>query len=310
VRKFDFLEIVLALLTVVVVLAIVTTVMALAYPDVTASVVRDVRQKVDQGDSPIVALTSRVGKRFADGLDYRVRPFVTETVEKIGIKIKENGNGRRPAKVASAFKAQECLTCHNKLFEERAVTNLYVDHRVHESLDIGCADCHSDTKHPKPKPVDKQICVDCHEARGAETGCDSCHPPGSIKEVVAEAKTDEFLRGRSLQQKSLTRGTFVAPDRAWLDHSGEGKAGQGGLCADCHLTPEFCNRCHLVFHDKLANWTRTHGSKLLALEYAQTGCWRCHSSTWCAAACHSRPELTRRKNFIRAPLTPLADYVR
>jgi hypothetical protein len=304
-RKFDFLEIVLALLTAIVILAIITTIMALAYPDVTASIVHDVRQRVDQGDSPLTAVGSKLGQRFADGFNYRVGPFIKQTAEKVRLTASEVRNGERKAEVKLSFKAEECLTCHQELFEERAIANLYVDHRIHESLEIGCAECHSDIEHPKPKTVGKKVCVDCHEARGMASACLSCHPPGSIGEVVSATKTAEFLKGRSLQAGSLIKGTFAVPDRAWLDHSSDTKAGQGGACAACHATQEFCNTCHLVFHNRLSGWNQTHGPKILSREYTLTGCWSCHSSYWCAAVCHAVPAGQRQRNFYSPPLVPL-----
>lgn len=308
-RKFDLLEVVLAVLTLFVVLMILATIMALAYPDVTSSIISDMRQRAGGGDSAVFALFSQLRERLVDGFKFRVAPFTRRTVDLVNKNVEDIRKALRPTPKVFAFKAADCLKCHKKLFEERTFAHIYVDHRLHDSLDIACADCHSDTKHPKPKPVAQAVCIDCHKDQRASTNCATCHPPGSIKEVIAKGKTQEFLAGRS-GGKSLVEPTFAVPDRAWLEHSSQSKGADEVPCNSCHDSLEFCNTCHMVFHDKLAGWRQNHGPRLLRREYTQNSCWSCHSATWCADTCHAVPGNVRRREFRPAPMVPLKDYLR
>lgn len=308
-QRFDFLELLLALLSVLVILAILVTVLALAYPDVTASIVADIRQSVQDGRSPVLVALNKIGERFSDGFNYRIKPYTRE-VGKWFAKLRLPSMRRAP--VVKAFEPKDCNSgCHAKLYEEVAVANIYVEHRLHEALEIPCATCHVDIGHPKPDPVKEKICIDCHKSQKVSTSCDTCHPPGSIlaKNVIPETKTKEFLAGRQTTLEALIRPEFAAPNPEWLEDTGHKDDADRGPCRNCHDVPDFCNTCHLIFHDKEPNWRNTHGPRILKKEYLPNGCWVCHSPSWCANTCHSAPGRQRRGRFLQPPDLPLEDYV-
>lgn len=309
-RRFDFLEIVLAILTLMVVLAIMVTILALAYPDVTSSIIADIRQSASQGQSPVFVAISEIAKRASDGFNYRVKPLVRNAVRWAG----KFRLPRMPVdKTVPSFAAKDCAGCHEKLFTQRAWRNIYVDHRLHEAEEIVCNRCHTDIKHPRPKSVSQAVCIDCHKDVKASTDCKTCHPPGSILAggVIPAKETKEFLAGRTASLKAVIRPEFAAPNRDWLKTDAEiDDEHQSDVpCANCHDVPDFCNACHLVFHDKEPNWKNVHGARIFRKEYLPNGCWICHNPSWCANTCHAGVGRQRRRSFLPAPKVPLEDYI-
>ena len=287
-----------------VVLAIIATLLAFAYPEVTSSIVADLRADVVRGSSPVVTIPLKVTKRMGEGFNYRIKPFFENTADGVANRfLSEKKPSKRPDPVA--FTAGDCIECHSKLFEERTVSYINIDHRLHDALQIKCNECHADTEHPRPKAVAQKTCLDCHGSR-VSGECGVCHAPGSILDSIAAEKTSEFLAGRTSDDRPLYRVGFSVPNRAWLRETSHG--GDEGPCANCHEIPTFCNTCHLVFHDKVPSWRNRHGAKLLRLEYIQNSCWSCHDSNWCADTCHASPGLSRRRGWLPPPVLPVKKY--
>ncbi|MDP1808871.1 MAG: cytochrome c3 family protein [Actinomycetota bacterium] len=308
-QRFDFLEFLLAILSILVIVAILATVLALAYPDVTASIVADIRQSAQDGRSPVLVALSKIGERLSGGFNYRIKPFIRKA-DKWFAKLRRPSTPR--ARVVQTFKPKDCDSgCHAKLFDQPATAHVYVEHRLHEALEVPCSSCHTYVKHPKPRRVAQKVCIDCHKKTKASIACDTCHPPGSILAagVIPEAKTKEFMAGRTATLKALIGPEFAAPNREWLADTGHENDANRGPCRNCHEVPDFCNTCHLVFHDKEPNWRNVHGPRILKKEYLPNGCWTCHNPSWCANTCHSGVGRQRRKAFLPAPIVPLEDYV-
>lgn len=302
-KNIGFTEIALALVTILVIFAIVALILGLAYPNAMSSIIRDIRQGVSGSDNPVVGALIKVGQRIGDGFNYRFRPALDEFSGLF------RGKPEKPKKkVAPAleFTAEKCTECHKDLFERRGFGNVYIDHRLHAANNIKCGSCHSDIKHPQPKRVAQVVCLACHKREGATVACESCHPPGSVanKKVIPQDRLNEFFSGRTASSKSLMPPNFEQPDNHWL--RGEGNS----PCKQCHEVPDFCNRCHLVFHNTIGDWRQVHGPRLLRQEYVMNVCWTCHNANWCAATCHSNTAgRQRRGGFLPVPTIPLDEYI-
>ncbi len=303
-RRFGFMEVFLVLLIAIVVLAIFALVLALMYPDATSTITRDVREAASSGKSPTLAFAKSVLERAEENIDLRIKPFADAVIRRfasIGTMFRDTSVSQPKIK---DFKADDCLECHENLFEQRGFANIFVNHRVHAALEIKCSECHEDTKHPKPKSIAKKTCVNCHEQTGVAADCGICHAPGSIlsDEIIPKEKTREFLAGSAAAVNSIMPTSFGSPDPKWL--TGERDA----PCRKCHEVPNFCNRCHLVFHNRISNWKQVHGPRLLRQEYIMNACWTCHNATWCAGTCHANL-LKRRESFRPLPHIPLERYL-
>lgn len=303
-RRFGFMEVFLILLIAIVILGIFALVLALMYPDATTTITRDVREAASSGKSPTLAFAKSVVERAGENIDLRIKPFADAVIKRfasIGTIFSGNNTRKPPTK---AFKASDCLSCHEDLFEQRGFANILVNHRVHAALEIKCEECHKDTKHPKPTRITKKTCVNCHKRSGVAADCGICHAPGSIlsNEIIPEEKTQEFLQGSVVAAKSILPPSFGSPDPKWL--SGEGES----PCLKCHEVPNFCNKCHLVFHNRISEWKQVHGSRLLKQEYNLNACWTCHSANWCAGTCHANL-LKRRSSFRPLPHVSLESYL-
>ena len=306
-KNFGFLEMALVLLTVIVVLAIVALISSLAYPEAAESIIRDLRRGTLDSESPVIGAIIKFGQRVGDGYNYRIEPafenlgryFSGGPPKKTDVK----AGKRRQAK----FGVKDCINCHKDLFDNRGLGNIYVDHRLHEALEIQCGQCHGDTRHPKPKHVAEAVCLDCHRRQGATQECQSCHPAGSLADesVIGKDVLNEFYAYRTASSKSLMPLNFEQPPGHWL------KGEDNPPCQQCHSVPEFCNQCHLVLHNQIANWLDVHGPRLLRQEYVMNACWTCHNANWCAATCHSNPaNRQRRSSFLQLPIVPLENYIR
>lgn len=306
-KRRNFTEVLLILLTVLVFLAVFTVILALIYPSATKNIIADISQGSESNQGGPIGVMGQVVKRAAEGFNARIAPAVNWIGKRIAdLLSRKKPGGTIVENEEPPIKVADCTGCHKKLFDQRANSNIYVDHRLHEAADIDCRKCHLNTKHPKPRVVKQAACIDCHEQSQASTACADCHPPGSILDsaVIPQEKTDEFLHNASVSTKSLVPHNFGRPDPAWL--KGEGDA----PCSNCHEVPEFCNKCHLVFHDEIPDWPLVHGGRLLRQEYVMNVCWTCHSATWCAGNCHLSPGVVRKGAYLELPAVPLETYIR
>ena len=303
-RRFGLMEVFLVLLIAIVILAIFALVLALMYPDATTTITRDVREAANSGKSPTLAFAKSVIERAGENIDLRIKPFADAVIKRFAsIGTMFRGKSTKD-EVAKDFKAGDCLGCHEDLFEQRGFANILVDHRVHAALEIECSECHEDTKHPKPKNIAKKTCVNCHERSGMAADCGICHAAGSIlsNEIIPKEKTQEFLAGSVVAANSIMPPSFGSPDPKWL-------AGEGDPpCRKCHEVPDFCNKCHLVFHNRISDWKKKHGARLLRQEYVMNVCWTCHNANWCAGTCHANL-LKRRESFRTLPHVSLESYL-
>ena len=307
-KKRGFTEIILVLLTVLVFLAVFTVLLALIYPTAAKNIIADVSQSYESDHGGPVGVMGKIAKRGADGFNARVVPAFRWIGKRLADifgrkKVVVVGNRQGPD-----FKAKDCVKgeCHQALFDQKAFAHIYIDHRLHEASDVKCRKCHLDTKHPKPHTIKQDGCLDCHRRQAASTGCLSCHPPGSILNdaVIPAQETKDFLHGSVVSSKSLLPAHFGAPDPGWLKGEGDPP------CRNCHQVPEFCNRCHLVFHNKIPNWRLVHGPRLLKQEYVMNVCWTCHNATWCAGNCHINQGVKRSGPYLDLPQVPLETYIR
>ncbi len=299
-RRFGFLEVFLALLIAVVVLGIFALVLAFMYPDATSSITRDVRAATSSGKSPTITFLRSATTRAGNNIDFRIKPVADKIISlfaSIGIGPQESVEP--PPK---DFDANDCIECHENIFEQKGFANISIDHRLHAAQEIKCAKCHVDTKHPNPPSVVKNVCLVCHTKVGASIECDTCHTSGSILSVIPEEKTQEFLQGSIVSAQSILPPGFGKPHPEWLEGKGEAP------CQSCHEVPDFCNRCHLVFHNRISDWKQVHGPRLLRQEYVMNVCWTCHAANWCAATCHAN-QLQRRDSFRALPIIPLERYL-
>lgn len=309
-RGRGFSEVILVLLTVLVLLAVFAVLLALIYPNATKNIIADVSQTYESNRGGPVGFMGRVARQAGEGFNARVAPAVKWVGKRLADLLgrKKPGGTIVQDHVGPPITSKDCIGCHEheKLFEQKAGGNIYIDHRLHDAADVGCRRCHLNTKHPKPRVVKEEVCLDCHKKDQASTACSSCHPPGSILSsgVIPQEKTDEFLHGSQVSAGSLVPHNFGSPEPQWL--KGEGDV----PCRNCHDVPEFCNTCHLVFHDKIANWRLVHGARLLRQEYVMNVCWTCHNATWCAGNCHVNTGVQRSGPYLDLPEVPLDTYIR
>lgn len=302
-----FTEVVLVLLTVLVLLAVFAVLLALIYPNATKNIIADISQSYETNRGGPVGFMGDLAKRAAEGFNARFVP----AVKWVGSRLANLFERKKPGDVAvqprlgPPIRVEDCTGCHKKLFDQRANSNIYVDHRLHEAQDIDCRKCHLNTKHPNPRVVKEEVCVGCHKTARASTACAGCHPPGSIlsAKVIPQAQTDEFLHGSQVSAKTLVPHNFGTPDPQWLKGQGDPP------CRNCHEVPGFCNTCHLVFHNKISNWRQVHGPRLLKQEYVMNVCWTCHSATWCAGNCHINSGIQRSGPYLELPQVPLSTYI-
>jgi len=305
-----FTEVILVLLTVLVLLAVFTVLLALIYPSATKNIISDISQSYESNHGGPIGFMGDVVKRAGDGFNARVAPAINWVGKRLAdiFGRKKFGGTIVENHVGPPIKTKDCTGCHEheKLFERKAYANIYIDHRLHDAADISCRRCHLNTKHPKPRVVKQEVCIDCHKKTRASTDCSSCHPPGSILDsaVIPQVKTDEFLHGSQVSAKSLVPHNFGTPDPQWLKGQGDPP------CLNCHDVPEFCNKCHLVFHNKISNWRLVHGPRLLKQEYVMNVCWTCHNATWCAGNCHINAGIQRSGPYLELPKVPLDTYIR
>jgi hypothetical protein len=299
-RRFSFLEVVLVFLTVVLVVLSFVAVIVIAYPQVGDRAVRNVRDSFEAAfgfdiQKKATDLFVELGGRARAGWEHRIKK-IPSTV--FGIfkgspkKIKEQKIAERREETERKF--LNCTKCHKDLLERRAFNHIYIDHRLHDSENVRCGQCHEDIKHPKPAAVREEACLRCHKKlkTASATDCKSCHTPGSIfsDQVIAKNKTEQFFASRKPRQL--------------MPHGFEhGKTPQ--KCANCHDVPEFCNKCHLAFHKKLPNWRSIHGPNILAHKYNIAGCIQCHKTTWCATKCHSNPGRQAKEGVLPVPTVTL-----
>jgi len=287
VKNFGLLELLILILSLLVMLAIFVVVISIVFPSSTQQIISQITEDPEIQDSMPVKVISGVTTRGKDGYNSRVRPAAEYIA---GLFRSEKGDKDR--KIAKAEPAPPkidfngCVTdeCHIGLFDRKAFNNIYVDHRIHQVESVECFDCHKDDEHPKPKRVEQEICIACHEDRDAVTSCGGCHTPGSIlsDEVIYHTTIEEFLAGR-------ISGSIV-PDG--FEHPvGEVR----NICKNCHDVPRFCDKCHDMFHKAIPTWILTHGKRIITQEISMQLCWNCHNANWCATTCHSNAPSKQRR---------------
>lgn len=284
-RVIDPLDILIFITALLVLLAIFIGIMVVSFPEASKGVLADVKAAIVPyvGDKP-TEISTKVANRARDGFEFRLKPLAGWVA---GVFAPKQEAVSKAEKRRAAVDFSGCLSCHENLYDRPAFTGIYMDHRLHKVTGVDCATCHLDSKHPKPATVKQSICIGCHRDNQVAVNCKSCHAPGSILggDVVPVSDTEQFLAGRTSSTKVLVPQGFEHP-------VGEGAA----PCKQCHDYPEFCNRCHsmkvygVVGSPHASNWIPTHGPRIiLKREFATNGCWNCHSSNFCASACHPNP---------------------
>lgn len=322
-KKRDFTEILLVVLTIVVLLAVFAVVLALVYPQAASEIVIDSSRSFDAGSQGPGAFFKHISKRASEGYSVRVAPtfkYIADVFASLFSGREDKKEKKHKPARGPAFTDRKCLRgCHEheKLFERRAFSGLYVDHTLHDAADVRCPECHLEIEHePKPKRVTMTACIKCHKKVGATQACGGCHTPGSILDdspqaaagggrssggEFDDAKIQEFLQGATSRSRSLVPPDFGAPKHEWLQNEGDIP------CRSCHPVPLFCNSCHLVFHNKIPDWLQVHGPRIFRQEYVIPACWSCHDANWCSGNCHINLGPTRSKPYQRVPLVPLDD---
>jgi len=302
-RRIGLPEVILILLILLVTMALVVVLLALAYPKTAQSILIEFKQSLKENGGGAFGFINLVGQRLSDSFNYRILPAV-RAVGRLFAR-QPAAKPRSEAKGAQ-FQTKDCYNCHRDLFTQKASSHLYVNHRLHDAAGLPCGTCHLTTKHPQPKTISETDCQNCHKKQRLTLGCQGCHPPGSVnsKGVIAPAKYDQFFAVRATASlKTLGPKQFGNPNHNWL-------LGQDNPpCAQCHNVPDFCNRCHLVFHNKEPNWRNVHGPRILQRFYDLQGCFQCHNTGWCATACHPSPTKTRQRRVFDLPKIPLEQFL-
>jgi hypothetical protein len=162
--------------------------------------------------------------------------------------------------------AAACISCHAETYERASeARGLRV---VHESCAQGvttCDECHGAVAHGEAirwiRQVDMERCVSCHEERGADRECDTCHEG---------KRTAERLSAGPWQ---VTHGP------QWRTTHGMGSLKH---CDTCH-PDDHCVKCHGVSLPHGAAFGRTHGAEALG---AAEQCRSCHEDPALCDDCH------------------------
>lgn len=301
-KRFDFLEIILFILGGLLAILVFISVIVIAFPASGDRAVRNFKDSFEHafGYDPEVKTTNfflSIGNRAKQGWEKRV----LQIPEKLSFTIKSVKKQPIPEideeKLAEEF--NECKKCHKDYLERPVFKGIYFNHRKHLAAEVKCYDCHKDNTHPKPQKVEKSVCINCHKKLDdvrLTQECSVCHTPGSVFNNVKgdTPSTQTFFKSRKLN--SIMPQGFAH--------------GKTEACKNCHDTPEFCNKCHLVFHDKLPNWLQIHGPNILARKYHVAGCKQCHKQTWCATKCHANSGRAREEGTRILPTVSIDGYIR
>lgn len=296
-RIIEPLDILIFITALFVLLALFIGIMVVSFPDASKGVLADVKAAIAPyvGGKP-TAISTEVASRAKDGFEFRIKPMAAWIA---GVFAPKQTTASKAEQRAASVDFSRCLSCHKDLFERPAFNRIYLDHRLHQAAAVDCATCHLDSKHPRPATVKQSTCIACHKNNHVAVNCKSCHAPGSLLggDVIPVSDTEQFLAGRTSSTKVLVPQGFEHP-------VAEGSA----PCKQCHDYPEFCNRCHsmkvygVVGSPHASNWIPTHGPRIiLKQEFAINGCWNCHSSNFCASACHPNPGRQRLSPHWKLP---------
>ena len=299
-RKIQFIDFLILIIALLILLAILSVVLVVAFPEAAKGTATNLRARITPIITRPAKVFSQLGRRGEAGYNYRIKPLL-KTVSDIGAS-------KKPGKLSpgSGVDFSKCINCHKDLFDTAGANHIYIDHRIHQTQNVECDDCHSSGhKNNKVKaPVGKvvavpeAICLSCHKQDKDSGNCKKCHMPGSLLKAIAPAKINNFFAHRTVDKKILVPVGFQNP--------------VGDLskpCRQCHDYPDFCSRCHAMKtpnivttpHDN--NWIPTHGIRILQGELTTKGCWQCHNSNFCAGACHPNPG--RQRDI--GPKWPLPD---
>lgn len=174
---------------------------------------------------------------------------------------------KRP--VTTTVSIEVCLSCHNKILEERLVKNaLVVSHTEFVREGYNCGYCHSMVPHkeavPSPRTTNMDRCLECHDGELARAECNICH--------------QENARRRRVSYKGPWR---VTHGRSWRSTHGMGNL---RTCNVCH-SRSYCARCHQIDLPHPASWGRLHGKT--AIQFRES-CYACHNKSICES-CHQVP---------------------
>lgn len=302
-RKFKATEILLIVLSVVLVVLTFLVAIVIMYPKAGDRAVRNIRDSFEEAfgydiQEKATDFFVKIGERAKAGWEKRVKR-IPESLTRF-YKVSPGDRKKQEKEKLVEIKDEEfnkCSKCHKDFVDRLVFNKIYLDHRLHEAEEIRCDECHIDISHkPKPDPVRENICVSCHKdtkiAKLSE--CSVCHAPGSIYSggIIDKSRLSKFAASKNV--KLLMPGGF--------EH---GKTPQ--KCNNCHDLPDFCNDCHLVFHDKISSWTTIHGANILSGKYNIKGCKECHRSTWCSKKCHPNPGRQAREAILPLPIVPLGE---
>lgn len=186
-----------------------------------------------------------------------------------------------PSRAGVASDFVECVGCHMGYASTTRFSTVLMDHPLHAGLGINCDFCHTDVAHPLPLPPSEAVCAGCHEETSAyddPSACAQCHPPGRL--------THYQLAGIR-ESGAVDCNTCHLPGTLGGDGSGSlighhrFDGADSTICVECH-EPTDCAACHSIDHPD--DWITVHGPDVAF--GSQATCNRCHSSQWCAGACH------------------------
>ncbi len=176
----------------------------------------------------------------------------------------------------------ECVTCHTDYAERRLFTGVFMNHPLHSELGIACAECHTDVAHPLPLPPAEETCAGCHnqvERDGPASDCSYCHKPGSLAHYQSLGVPD----GAANCSTCHLPDSFGHTDQHALTVTPSFDGTDSAVCLNCHQAAA-CARCHDSSHP--ADWVSLHGAEVQDAGTGAGSCAACHSTNWCAGACH------------------------
>ena len=223
-------------------------------------------------DSVIATRKFFLGDVHSRGAFERVGSNVKDVASELVGVLSGADDGRRKGD----NKFAQCISCHRDYASKQRFSTTYLDHSRHSEIGLTCAECHTDTAHPKPEVPREKACAECHKEVNQRNKCDTCHPPGALPHFYrAGFPREGAVRCDSCHKRdafTVDGGGVALPV---LDRS------DTATCMNCHEQQK-CDSCHGTHP---ADWIRRHGESVLG--DGGTSCTECHELTTCTSACHT-----------------------
>jgi hypothetical protein len=210
-----------------------------------------------------------------------------------GHDVCENCHGDWIGDASEPAKPEDCKRCHKGLGPSGEIVapkmvipdpQIKFTHAKHVAAKVACTECHVSVPVKSLATRDDfptmDRCVECHQARGVSSECQTCHLTEASGKLRTTLETGKLKPAR-LHSFALHDGDFLH------DHAVPAQRDKA-YCARCH-TESDCMQCH----DGMGRDARYHPADWLALHNLQARkdnfrCQSCHRTQTFCFDCHVR----------------------